>query len=173
MHRHERTLIQIRRVNGGLHWKRAESLVRTWPGEAPEALPGSPRLPVNEGDRLMIEYKGYTGVAEFDPDVRVFAGHVIDLRDEIYFEGTSVDDLISSMHRAVDHYLSVCRDRGEDPARPFSGNLHLRLGSDLHREASAAAAAAGKSLNSWITGAVEAALERTPASVRERAPRRS
>ncbi len=31
--------------------------------------------------------KGYTGVFEFDPELRLFAGHVVDLRDEINFEG--------------------------------------------------------------------------------------
>lgn len=34
----------------------------------------------------MIEYKGYTGVFEFDPELLLFSGHVVDLRDEIYFE---------------------------------------------------------------------------------------
>jgi predicted HicB family RNase H-like nuclease len=51
----------------------------------------------------MIDYKGYTGVFEFDPELELFAGHVIDLRDEIYFEGESVEDLEASMKRAVDH----------------------------------------------------------------------
>ena len=120
----------------------------------------------------MIEYKGYTGVVEFDPDAEVFSGHVVDLRDEIYFEGTTVAELVDSMHRAVDHYLRVCQARGEDPDRPFSGNLHLRLGPELHREAAAAAAAEGKSLNTWITGAVESALSRAASAVRERPSRR-
>jgi len=60
----------------------------------------------------MIEYKGYTGVIVFDPELRVFTGHVVELRDEIYFEGDSVDALEASMQRAVDHYLSVCQEAG-------------------------------------------------------------
>ena len=72
----------------------------------------------------MIDYKGYTGVIEFDPELRVFTGQVIDLRDEIYFEGDSVEALEASMHRAVDHYLEVCEQRGEEPERPFSGKLN-------------------------------------------------
>jgi predicted HicB family RNase H-like nuclease len=56
----------------------------------------------------LIDYKGYTGMFEFDPGLRLFAGHVIDLRDEIYFEGESVEELERSMKRAVDHYLEVC-----------------------------------------------------------------
>ncbi len=95
----------------------------------------------------MIEYKGHTGVVEFDPELRLFAGHVVDLRDEIYFEGDSVEALEASMRRAVDYYLSVCEQRGEEPDRPFFGKLNLRLGSELHRAAALAAAAEGESLN--------------------------
>jgi predicted HicB family RNase H-like nuclease len=105
----------------------------------------------------MIEYKGYTGAIEFDPELRLFTGHVIDLRDEIYFEGDSVESLEASMRRAVDHYLSVCEQRGEDPERPFSGKLNLRLGSDLHRAATLAAAQEGESLNNWLVRVVESA----------------
>jgi predicted HicB family RNase H-like nuclease len=111
------------------------------------------------GDQRMIEYKGYTGAIEFDPELRLFTGHVIDLRDEIYFEGDSVESLESSMRRAVDHYLSVCEQRGEDPERPFSGKLNLRLGSDLHRAATLAAAQEGESLNNWLVRVVESAAQ--------------
>jgi predicted HicB family RNase H-like nuclease len=107
----------------------------------------------------MIEYKGYTAVVEFDADLRSFTGHVIDLRDEIYFEGSSVEELEASMKRAVDHYLSVCAKRGDEPERPFSGKLNLRLGTDLHRAAAIAAAAEGESLNNWLVKVVESAAQ--------------
>jgi predicted HicB family RNase H-like nuclease len=103
----------------------------------------------------MIEYKGYTGVIEFDPELRIFTGHVIDLRDEIYFEGDSVESLEASMQRAVDHYLAVCERRDEEPERPFSGKLNVRLGAALHRAAALAAAAEGDSLNNWLVRVVE------------------
>jgi predicted HicB family RNase H-like nuclease len=107
----------------------------------------------------MMEYKGYTAVVEFDPDLRVLTGHVIDLRDEIYFEGASVEALEASMQRAIDHYLEVCRKRSEQPEKPFSGKLNLRLGSDLHRAAAIAAATEGESLNNWLVRVVESAAQ--------------
>lgn len=105
----------------------------------------------------MIEYRGYTGTFEYDPELELLAGHVIDLRDEIYFEGESVTELKSSMRRAVDHYLAVCGERGELPDRPFSGQLRLRMAPELHRSVVLAASAAGKSLNSWIVETLESA----------------
>lgn len=107
----------------------------------------------------MIDYKGYTGVFEFDPDLKLFAGHVIDLSDEIYFEGESVEKLEASMRRAVDHYLEVCEARQEEPARPFSGRLNVRLGSELHRAAAVAAATEGRSLNTWLKRVVSDAIQ--------------
>jgi predicted HicB family RNase H-like nuclease len=98
----------------------------------------------------MIEHKGYTGVFEFDPELELFAGHVIDLRDEIYFEGDSVESLQASMDRAVDHYIDVCEQRGEEPGKPFSGQLRVRMESELHQQAAVRAAVAGMSLNAWI-----------------------
>ena len=44
----------------------------------------------------MIEYKGYTGVFEFDTELELFSGFVVDLRDQIYFEGESVEQLKAS-----------------------------------------------------------------------------
>lgn len=61
------------------------------------------------------------------------------------------------MHRAVDHYPDVCEQRGEEPERPFSGKLNVRLGSDLHRAAAVAAAAEGESLNAWLARVAEEA----------------
>ena len=110
----------------------------------------------------MIEYKGYTGVFEFDTELELFSGFVVDLRDQIYFEGESVEQLKASMHRAVDQYLEVCAARGEEPEKPFSGKLNVRLGTDLHRAVAVAAAARGESINSWLIHVVSSAADPDP-----------
>ena len=106
----------------------------------------------------MIDYHGYSGVFDYDVELDTFTGHVVDLRDEIYFEGRSVDELRDSMQTAVDHYLAVCEARGEEPARPYSGQLRIRMESELHHRAAVTAAAAGVSLNSFVVGALERAV---------------
>ena len=63
----------------------------------------------------MIEYKGYTGVFEYDEEYAFFAGHVVDTRDGINFEGRSVAELKHSMRSAVDDYLEFCGETGRDP----------------------------------------------------------
>jgi predicted HicB family RNase H-like nuclease len=110
----------------------------------------------------MITHRGYTGVFEFEAEDSTFSGQVIDLADLIYFEGSSVEELQASMVRAVDQYLAVCEKRGEEPGKPFSGQIRIRIESELHRKLSAAAATSGTSLNSYIAGALEAATAHRP-----------
>ncbi|HBD97533.1 MAG TPA: hypothetical protein DC060_04985 [Gemmatimonadetes bacterium] len=66
------------------------------------------------------------------------------------------------MARAVDQYLAVCEKRGEEPGKPFSGQIRIRIESELHRKLSAAAATSGTSLNGYIAGALEAATAHRP-----------
>lgn len=63
----------------------------------------------------MLQYKGYTGRVEFDGEARLFHGEVIDLRDVVTFQGTSVEDLERSFQDSVDDYLEFCEERGEEP----------------------------------------------------------
>lgn len=98
----------------------------------------------------MLSYKGYNGHVEFDDEAGVFHGEVLDLKDVITFEGTSVNELEQAFRDSVDDYLDFCRERGEEPDRPFSGRLMVRLPPTLHREVHIRARREGKSLNQWI-----------------------
>ena len=97
-----------------------------------------------------MNYKGYTGYAEYDDSARVFHGEIVDTRDVITFEGTSVDEIEEAFRESVDDYLDFCAQRGEPPDRPFSGRLMVRLPPDLHRQLFIQARRAGKSLNQLI-----------------------
>ncbi|HXC25990.1 MAG TPA: type II toxin-antitoxin system HicB family antitoxin [Gemmatimonadaceae bacterium] len=97
----------------------------------------------------MMEYKGYTGIVEFDADDHILHGRVLGLKDTITFEGASVKEVERAFRASVDDYLSWCAERSEEPDRPFSGKFVVRLEPDLHRAIAAAAARAHASLNAW------------------------
>jgi predicted HicB family RNase H-like nuclease len=99
----------------------------------------------------MLEYKGYTGNVEFDPEAGLFHGEVFDTRDVITFQGTSVEDLQQAFRDSVDDYLDFCKERNEEPDKPFSGRLMVRLSSELHRKLYVEAKRGGKSLNQLIS----------------------
>lgn len=98
----------------------------------------------------MLNYKGYTGHVEFDDKAGIFHGEVLDLRDVVTFQGRSVDELEYAFRESVDDYLEFCQERGEEPDKPFSGKLMLRLPPELHRKVYISSKREGKSLNQWI-----------------------
>ncbi len=109
----------------------------------------------------MMEYKGYRASVTFDSDAGVFQGEVVDTRDVIVFEGTSVEQLQEEFKFSIDDYLAVCAERGREPDKPFSGQNPLRVSSTVHRSATAAARSEGKSLNAWLAETVERAASET------------
>lgn len=98
----------------------------------------------------MPKCKGYSGNVEFDDEAGIFHGEVLDLRDVVTFQGRSVDELERAFRDSIDDYLDFCSERSEEPDKPFTGRLMLRLPPELHRKAYVRAQREGKSLNQWI-----------------------
>ena len=105
----------------------------------------------------MLTYKGYTGRAEYDDESALLHGEVLDLRDVVTFQAKGVDELEAAFRDSIDDYLDFCKDRGEEPDKPFSGRLMLRLPPELHRKVYVSAQHEGKSLNQWIADRLEKA----------------
>src|SRR3989304_3521207 len=74
------------------------------------------------------------------------------------FEADNVGGLVKAFHGSVDDYLEFCAHRGEEPEKPFSGRLLVRLPPDLHRKLSANARLSEKSLNAYIAGVLATAI---------------
>ena len=106
----------------------------------------------------MMEYKGYIGKVELDEEAGILYGEVINVRDVITFEGTTVDEIQQAFRDSVDDYLDFCAQRGESPEKPFSGKFVVRLPAELHRKAYIQARLKDKSLNSWVAEVLQSAL---------------
>ncbi len=98
----------------------------------------------------MLNYKGYTGQVVYDDEVRIFHGEVIDTRDVITFQGRSVEEIEKAFRDSVDDYLEFCKQRGEQPDKPFSGKFVIRMTPQLHHKLFLKARRSGKSLNKWV-----------------------
>lgn len=109
----------------------------------------------------MMEYKGYVGKVEFDDEAGIFHGEVLDTRDVITFQGRSVDELKTAFQESIDDYLAFCKQRGEEPNKPFSGQFVTRIPPELHRQVNLAASISGKSLNAWVAEQLQAAVAST------------
>ena len=108
----------------------------------------------------MMEYKGYVGKVEFDDEAGIFHGEVLDTRDVITFQGQSVAELKTAFEESIDDYLAFCKQRGEEPNKPFSGQFITRIPPELHRQVNLAASMSNKSLNAWVVEQLQAAVAR-------------
>jgi predicted HicB family RNase H-like nuclease len=105
-----------------------------------------------------MEYNGYIAKVEFDDEAEIFHGEVINLRDVITFQGTSVTELRQAFQESVEDYLAFCAERGEEPEKPFSGKFSVRIDPELHRQITLQARLANKSLNSWVNERLQEAV---------------
>jgi predicted HicB family RNase H-like nuclease len=104
-----------------------------------------------------MTYNGYQAAIEFDDEAELFHGEVAGLRDVITFQGKSVAELKKAFKESVQDYLAFCKERGEEPEKPFSGQFVVRTNPTAHRQAALMAKRQGVSLNAWVTTAIETA----------------
>lgn len=98
----------------------------------------------------MIEYKGYIGMVEFDPEIDLFHGTVINTNDVITFYGSSVAELREQMIKSIEEYFQFCREQNRQPEEPFSGRLMIQTTPTLHRLIALEAARHRVNLNTYI-----------------------
>ncbi|MBW2368627.1 MAG: type II toxin-antitoxin system HicB family antitoxin [Deltaproteobacteria bacterium] len=102
-----------------------------------------------------MNYKGYFADVKFDPEDHIFVGRIIGIRDVVGFHGESVAELEAAFQEAVDDYLTACEELGQEPNKPYSGNLMLRVPAEVHAAVAAAAESSGKSINQWAAAVLE------------------
>jgi len=105
-----------------------------------------------------MKYKGYRAKIEYEEEDQIFHGVVVNILDTISFYGKSVDELTDAFRESVDGYIAFCRERGEQPEKPYSGKFQLRMPPHLHQLISLAAKTQGVSLNTFITEHMQEAL---------------
>lgn len=108
-----------------------------------------------------LTYKGYTAEIEYRPDDQLLFGRVLDLADTVIFETPHAAEVEAAFHGAVDDYLAFCQEVGDEPDKPFSGRLNVRMPPDLHRAATVAAARENESLNGFIAHAVQDRVQKS------------
>jgi len=98
----------------------------------------------------LLKYKGYLAKVEFDADEKVLRGEVLGTRDVVTFQADGAADVEREFRGSVDDYLAFCKERGERPEKPASGQFVARIDPALHRELQTLAEARGRSLNSVV-----------------------
>jgi predicted HicB family RNase H-like nuclease len=107
----------------------------------------------------VIEIDGHKAVISLDPEIGMLRGEFLGLSGGADFYAKSSDRLIVEGRKSLKVFLDLCREKGIEPFREFSGRFNVRLNPKTHEAAVIAAAAENKSLNEWVAEAIEAAAQ--------------
>jgi predicted HicB family RNase H-like nuclease len=105
----------------------------------------------------VLQYKGYYGSVDYDRRDDILHGRLLGISDVISYEGTSINELKQDFQSAVDDYLDACGEAGKKPEKPFSGRFQVRIPRELHTKVALAAKSEGKSINAWVSDALDKA----------------
>ena len=108
----------------------------------------------------MMSLEGYEAKIEYDAELDLFRGEVLGLSGGADFYGKNPKELRSEFKKSLHVFLEVCREKGIEPRRNYSGKFNLRISPDLHERLAIVAQAEGKSIN---TVAQEALQQRVAA----------
>lgn len=60
-----------------------------------------------------IEYKGYVGSIEYDPEDKIYYGKLLNIDDFVNYHGSDGVELYKSYRNAVDDYIEFKREVGK------------------------------------------------------------
>ncbi len=105
-----------------------------------------------------MEINGYRAIIQYDPEIEMFRGEFIGLNGGADFYAKDIDGLREEGKVSLKVFLDMCKEDGVEPRKEYSGKFNLRVPPQVHAEIAARAAAAGKSLNQWVTDMLDQAI---------------
>nr|CBA26319.1 hypothetical protein Csp_E34070 [Curvibacter putative symbiont of Hydra magnipapillata] len=90
---------------------------------------------------------GYHAKIEFDEELDLFRGEILGLNGGADFYGETPKELRAEFKKSLQVFLDVCKEKGIEPRKHFSGKFNLRISPELHEQLVIAAQAEGKSIN--------------------------
>jgi predicted HicB family RNase H-like nuclease len=98
---------------------------------------------------------GYRAKIAYDPELDQFRGEILGINGSADFYGKSPASLRSEFKKSLRVFLEVCNEKGIRPTKEYSGKFNLRISPRLHGEIAARAKADEKSINQWVSEALD------------------
>ena len=95
----------------------------------------------------MMTVDGFNAKIEYDSEIDMFRGEILGLSGGADFYGKTPKELRTEFKKSLTVFLEVCREKGIEPRRNYSGKFNLRIPPELHERLAIAAQAEGKSIN--------------------------
>jgi len=103
----------------------------------------------------IMELNGYKAKIEYDPELDQFRGEILGLNGSADFYGKSPASLRKEFRNSLRVFLEVCKEKDLSPTKQYSGKFNLRIPPRLHSEIAARATAENKSINQWVSEALD------------------
>ena len=98
---------------------------------------------------------GYHAKIEYDEELDLFRGEILGLSGGADFYGKNPKELRTEFKKSLHVFLEVCREKGLEPRRHFSGKFNLRISPELHERLAIEAQAQRKSINTLVQEALQ------------------
>lgn len=97
----------------------------------------------------------YHAKIEYDEELDLFRGEILGLSGGADFYGKNTKELRAEFKKSLQVFLEVCKEKGIEPRRHFSGKFNLRITPELHEKLAIKAHAEGKSINTLALEALQ------------------
>lgn len=95
----------------------------------------------------LMTLDGFNARIDYDADLDLFRGEILGLTGGADFYGKNPKELRAELKKSLQVFLDVCRDKGIEPRRNYSGKFNLRIPPELHEKLAIVAQAEGTSIN--------------------------
>lgn len=109
----------------------------------------------------ILSYKGYFTKIEYSAQDGVLFGKIEGINDLVNFESDSLKKIEKVFQDAVDDYLALCEELGQNPDKAYSGTFNVRINPALHRMIALYAIKKGESLNNTVEEAIQTYMDDT------------
>ena len=103
----------------------------------------------------VMTVEGYHARIEYDEELDLFRGEILGLNGGADFYGKNPKELRIEFKKSLKVFLDVCKEKGLEPRRNFSGKFNLRISPKLHERLAIEAQAQGKSINTLAQEALQ------------------
>lgn len=107
----------------------------------------------------LMSVDGYSAKIEYDAEMDSFRGEILGLNGGADFYGRNPKELRLEFRKSLQIFLDVCKKKGIDPHRHYSGKFNLRISPELHERLAIRAQAKGVSINTLAQEVLRISLQ--------------
>lgn len=107
----------------------------------------------------LFKYKDYYGTIEYSEKDDCLFGKIIGISSLYLYEGNTIKELKKDFEKAVDSYLSFCKENSIEPEKAYKGSFNVRVSPEVHKQAALLSIKKGITLNSLVEASLKSFID--------------